>query len=346
MTCMLPFKRIKLALFLTCLLIFGACVIGWLIHGVVATLMLSNLDGWHSEFFPDGTRIVFSVPYNNRKQKGIYVFDREKREAVRLTQPDYRDGFPSVFPDGQTIVFSRGNATNTTLWVMDVDGSNKRALTSPPLFYADYGAFISPNGKYIAFFRKPFADLADLLLLEFETARITRLRRKVNHFAEGCFRWKNDEEIVFLSRTSHSSTISDPSTSLDANIVNVQTGEVRKIVLPDKRRTGAYEDISFSTNQELLILCPNKPYLYQLCIRKLFSEEEPYLLTDEQFNVSNALIHPKGESVLFGTTEFKDGSAYSRTFYFQVWDIKTLAFRRYLFYNFLHGSLRSVLPSL
>ena len=285
--------------------------------------MLSNIDGWHAEFFPDGNRIVFSVPFNNREQKGIYVFDRENGDAIRLTQPDYRDGFPTVFPDGQKIIFSRGNTMNIALWIMDVDGSNKRALTFPPLFSADYGAFTSPNGKYIAFCRKSFAGHADLLLLELETSKIIRLQQKINRFRDGCLRWKNDEEILFFSDSSSFSFIDNATVVDSIRIVNVQTGEIRSMALPGKERMEdirSYQDISFSTNQELLLLCPNKPYLYQLCIRKLFSEETPHILTDGQFNVSNALFHPNGEAVLFGTNEIKNGSVYSRTFYF--FDIK------------------------
>ena len=312
-------KKIASPLVLVCLLIFGMAAMGGvLILEVVRMFVFIYIDGWQAEFFPDETRIVFSVPFRNWEQKGIYIFDREKREAVRLTQPDYRDGYPTVFPDGQTIVFSRADKFTVSLMVMGVDGSNQRALTSPPILYADYGAFISPNGKYIAFFRKPFGNQADLMLLELETSKIVCLRQKVIRSKEGCFRWKNDEEIYFLSDSSHL-PLGRTLFVDNVKIVNVQTGMVLEMALPDKERIesiGAYEDISFSTNQELLVLCPNMPYLYQLCVRKLFSEEEPRVLTNEQFNVSGARFDRTGKSILFGADKIVNGSVCSNTVYF------------------------------
>jgi len=309
MTTKLSAKKIIFLFVLLPALVFGAGVV-WLI---LVLLSQHDLEDWHSEWFPNGKQIVFSVPATNRKDKGIYVFNMEGKKITRGTHAKYGEGVPTVSPDNKKIVFSRGEKFVVNLWMMNADGSNERQLTSAPLFYRDVGAFFSPSGKHLAFVRRvPTFGLgmqADLMLFELETGKTVRLRQNTWE----CI-WKNDKEIYLPSGNN-------------VNILDIQTGTLRTMILPDTNEAGHIAGISFSTDQELLIQCPKRAYLYQLCIRKLFSTEKPQILTDEQFNVSNAQFNPNGDAVLFGTTEWKGGSPYSHTIYFldiQTKDIEKL----------------------
>ena len=86
----------------------------------------------------------------------IFVMDADGSQPVNLTQtPQVHEHYPQVSPDGSKICFSvdtgEGRATVRSLWVMDVDGRNRRKLAD--------GArepFWSPDSQRIGFLPQEF----------------------------------------------------------------------------------------------------------------------------------------------------------------------------------------------
>jgi Tol biopolymer transport system component len=107
---------------------------------------LVGRPGWS----PDGTAITFSSGGD------VYVWRLDSSTPRRLTDDHLRgtgsfDGSidPAWSPDGQQIAFASGAATDHDLFVMNVDGTGRRQLTSGPA--NDRVPSWSPDGRTIAF---------------------------------------------------------------------------------------------------------------------------------------------------------------------------------------------------
>jgi dipeptidyl aminopeptidase/acylaminoacyl peptidase len=96
-------------------------------------------NGGPLSWTPDGRTILFSGNRSpNWEREGfnteVYALDVASNRIVALTSRDGPDNEPAVSPDGRLVAYTgyddreRGYE-NTTLYVMNVDGSNPRALT-------------------------------------------------------------------------------------------------------------------------------------------------------------------------------------------------------------------------
>ena len=104
---------------------------------------------------PDGSRIVFSAGEGSGPHD-LYSIRPTGSELVRITDtPDVSETQPDVSPDGSTIVFAAqtgsGVGTRASLFLMNAEGSNVRALTESPAI--DGRSSWSPDGALIAFER-------------------------------------------------------------------------------------------------------------------------------------------------------------------------------------------------
>jgi TolB protein len=97
---------------------------------------------------PEG-KIVFTCQiYRDSQRNQICVMNADGSDQKRLTQADDADHFyPSVAPDGQSIVFSSNLSGDYEIYEMDFSGDLQR-LTSMGESYAPE---ISPDGNYIVF---------------------------------------------------------------------------------------------------------------------------------------------------------------------------------------------------
>ena len=103
---------------------------------------------------PDGRKIAF---YSNRS--GHYAIWLMEPDGSHLTQFTTADGdryvdsnAPAWSPDGSKIAFWWGVAHKSgNIWVMNVDGSNRRQLTDQPVGINADGPAWSPDGKKILF---------------------------------------------------------------------------------------------------------------------------------------------------------------------------------------------------
>ena len=105
---------------------------------------------------PDGSEIAFSRYAAETSSDGfvdndIYVIQSDGTDERRLTQ-DGVSMSPAWSPDGSLFVFEsydRERSGELDLYVMNVDGSNRRRLTTHP--GSEFGAIWSPDGTLVAY---------------------------------------------------------------------------------------------------------------------------------------------------------------------------------------------------
>jgi len=129
----------------------------------------------------EGLRIVFDS--NRDGDRDIYIMNDDGTGVRQLVNEDGRDFEPDVSPDGKTIVYASQpkGGTDTQLYLMDIDGGNRRRLTSSAgaaLAVTDDYPHWSPDGSSIAFQRTTATESsvdADLWLIDVQTGEETQL---------------------------------------------------------------------------------------------------------------------------------------------------------------------------
>ncbi len=159
---------------------------------------LTKTNGYDAEatISPDGKHIVFTSTRDG--DLDIYTMDIDGKNVKRLTTELGYDGGPFFSPDGKQIVFRAYHPkteaeiaryklrlsedliepNNFEIWVMDVDGSNKRQITK--LGAASFAPFFTPDGKKIIFCTNHFASDSrkrnfDLALINVDGTGIERV---------------------------------------------------------------------------------------------------------------------------------------------------------------------------
>jgi Tol biopolymer transport system component len=77
----------------------------------------------------DGMLIAFFGVQNNNRD--IYTMDGHGENITRLTDSEQEEGHPSISPDIKYIVYQSSiGKDDIEIFIMDIDGSNKRQLTN------------------------------------------------------------------------------------------------------------------------------------------------------------------------------------------------------------------------
>ena len=98
---------------------------------------------WSSvDVTPDGRTLVFYILGD------IYTMAIEGGEARAISRGPAYDHHPRVSPDGRTVAFTSDEGGMENLWLMDVDGKNRRALTDGKDAYVRSAAW-TPDGNYL-----------------------------------------------------------------------------------------------------------------------------------------------------------------------------------------------------
>jgi Tol biopolymer transport system component len=133
-----------------------------------------------SYFRPDGQKIIFASTHLDPEAKSQYTPEYQRRdedrkagrhrrytwdfdphmdifesnpdgsELKRLTNSPGYDAEGSYSPDGKQIVFCSQRTGDLQIWIMNVDGSHPRQLTTAKGCY-NGGPFFSPDGKRVIF---------------------------------------------------------------------------------------------------------------------------------------------------------------------------------------------------
>jgi Tol biopolymer transport system component/imidazolonepropionase-like amidohydrolase len=91
---------------------------------------------------PDGRTIVFDIVGD------IYTLPLEGGEARAISRGSAYDHHPRFSPDGRTIAFTSDENGMENLWLMDADGTNRRAITDGKDAYIRSAAW-TPDGQYL-----------------------------------------------------------------------------------------------------------------------------------------------------------------------------------------------------
>ncbi|HEV8419868.1 MAG TPA: DPP IV N-terminal domain-containing protein [Actinomycetota bacterium] len=101
---------------------------------------------------PDGEKIVFAKWSDDGTSSGLYITGVDGNGQTRLTDSASLDSSPAWFPDGSGILFKRDTMGVTQLFLVNADGTGKRALEAPSGGYIG-SLELSPDGRKLVFTR-------------------------------------------------------------------------------------------------------------------------------------------------------------------------------------------------
>jgi Tol biopolymer transport system component len=123
-------------------------------------------------FFPDGSRIVISLPESNGQQ--IATINNQGKDKKLLTATGF-NSWPAVSPDGKKIAFGSNRDGDYEIYVMFADGSSPKRLTNSAGM--DFRPAWSPDGMQIAFTSNRDGDYEIYVM----NADGSNVRRVTNH---------------------------------------------------------------------------------------------------------------------------------------------------------------------
>jgi len=135
----------------------------------------------------------------------LYTMNLDRTALVRLTSDPGDDQDPSWSPDGERIVFTRGEGEARDVYVINADGTGETRLTTSPEG-EDRPAF-SADGSKIRFLRYVDPDFFDIYEMDADGANARRLWHQDGAWAAGPAWSPQDRFVYFNLDTSGGGTI-------------------------------------------------------------------------------------------------------------------------------------------
>ncbi len=104
----------------------------------------------HSDWSPDGRRIVFQADRDENGKSEIYTVPAEGGEPQLVIGDGFDNTAPDWSPDGATIAFSSNRDGGLDIFVIGIDGTGLRKIIDTGM--NDYFPDWSPDGREILFF--------------------------------------------------------------------------------------------------------------------------------------------------------------------------------------------------
>jgi Tol biopolymer transport system component len=132
-------------------LVYVARADGSELRQITEPRLLGTAPAWS----PDGRTLAINVGDLDR-QSGIYLVNPDGSGLRQLTTQRHTFNGYSVAvwsPDGKHLLFHAGSPGSQDIWIVDVDGSNERALMTTAYPIDEIGPAWSPDGSRVAYLR-------------------------------------------------------------------------------------------------------------------------------------------------------------------------------------------------
>jgi Tol biopolymer transport system component len=140
----------------------------WELHlksGVLRRLTMDPADDWDPSFSRDGKHLLFSS--SRTGQFEVWLANADGTNPRQITRGGFDCENPAMTPDGAWIFYLVADLQKNGIWKIRPDGTEATQLTR-----AGYGIpEVSPDGRYLAYFRDASPDLRVLHVLSIETGK-------------------------------------------------------------------------------------------------------------------------------------------------------------------------------
>lgn len=147
---------------------------------------------------PNGQQVAFEADPLGDGNLEIFIMNADGSNVRQLTDSPERDYWPDWFPSGRQLAFTSERTGVPNVYVMNVDGTDQRALTSDALF-GNLEPDVSPDGRQVVFMRSAQFDPPTIWKLDVHDLVLTPLTLPGPH-ADLDPQWSPDgKRIVFAS---------------------------------------------------------------------------------------------------------------------------------------------------
>jgi Tol biopolymer transport system component len=208
----------------------------------------------------------------------IYLMDGDGTNVRRLTDNAYGDCFPSIAPNGKTIVFesnrlrAESEPLNTSdLFLMNADGTDQKYLTrgssatwSPDSKSIAYHASASGTGKPIALFPGAATNDSDIFVINVmqKGARPKNITNNPGAIDDDADWSPNDDKIVFVSKDVKD----NPTNAVSAELYVINADAKRKPIKLTSNNEEERAPAWSPDGQRILFLCRRGGSDFEICI--------------------------------------------------------------------------------
>jgi len=218
---------------------------------VPLTGMISIED--HPTFSPDGNQVAYTVFDPDEKRSGIYAVVMGGEKPLRLTTSS-DDCCPVWSPDGRSIAFARGLATNFTIYLLPALGGTPRKIYEAEGEYSQHVDMSpdfswSPDGKYFTLSLSDPRKQPAIALVSLADSSKRFLTSPPAEYSDWSPSFSPDGKLIAFLRSS------GPGFVEDVYVVPVAGGEATRLTLDSRFVAGP---VAWTPDSKEIIFASNR----------------------------------------------------------------------------------------